>query len=330
MSNKINYSTLTQELIKGLRGKKSQNYYNKRLKQKTNQIHRWETGKSKITWVEFMRLLQLFKIDFRLLLNRFFRFQGDVESISLFLTHLFGNKKISELSKTVQLSEFKIRRILNGSSPAYLADILKIIDLLNRFRFLGFLNALIDLNKIGEVKEQFAQISSFMKTYYENPRIGHILLALRLDGYKKLKKHDPSFLAQKVGISLSEVAHFLEILIKIGYVTKKDEKYLATSVQSDDSNDPKKQIQIRKYWTAQALLAMENHQAFPLQDAFGSLLFTTNSAVKEKIISIYLKFFEDLKNCIMSDKREHDIVLALNFHLFDPVHSTSQIPENNK
>ena len=149
MSNKINYSTLTQELIKGLRGKKSQNYYNKRLKQKTNQIHRWETGKSKITWVEFMRLLQLFKIDFRLLLNRFFRFQGDVESISLFLTHLFGNKKISELSKTVQLSEFKIRRILNGSSPAYLADILKIIDLLNRFRFLGFLNALIDLNKIG-------------------------------------------------------------------------------------------------------------------------------------------------------------------------------------
>ena len=78
---------------------------------------------------------------------------------------------------------------------------------------------------------------------------------------------------------------------------------------------------MRKFWLKKAISALdsqENVEDSKDKDSFGSIVFPTTYKTRQKIISLYLQFFEDMKDLVLEDKADPEIIQVLSFQLFNP------------
>lgn len=105
---------LKAELLKGLRGKRTQGAVSRRLGYEFNQVYRWESGKKRIKWNEFVNLSSACRRDLAKALAKSILYFGDIRRADLILMHLIGNKQASQVIKTLGLSRFSFQNWKSG------------------------------------------------------------------------------------------------------------------------------------------------------------------------------------------------------------------------
>ena len=132
---KMDYTKLASELVRAVRGRRSQQTVSTRLGFKSNVVYAWESGRSYPTAAEFLRFAEVCKVALRPALAGFYvrapawlssaKRVSSPAAVATFLRDQRGRTPIVELAAATKLSRFALSRWLKGDAEPRLPDFLR-------------------------------------------------------------------------------------------------------------------------------------------------------------------------------------------------------------
>jgi transcriptional regulator with XRE-family HTH domain len=208
---------LSAELVRALRGRRSQPALSRRLGYASNAVYGWESGRRAPSAGTFFRLAALSGVDVTGALRRF-SVAADPNALqqraglARWLRALGGERSNSELARAVHADRTTVTRWLDGRTEPKLPELLRYVRATTQ-RLLEFLACFVDPASLASARATYADLVAQRRLAYELPDSHAVLRALELDAYRALPRHEPGFVAHRIGISLDAEAQCLRALM---------------------------------------------------------------------------------------------------------------------
>lgn len=249
---------MCQELVRALRGKRSQAALSRHLKFRTNVICAWENGRNAPTATQLLTLAARSGVNLRTALGAFYRAPpawldaaknlADRDSVLQLLKHLRGEQPLAQLARSSGLSRFALSRIFSGQAQAKGPEFLQLIQLCSR-RVLDFLSQLVPVDAMPSFAPLWQQQQARRAASTRSPWSLALLCALDLDEYRALPRHVPGVLAKRLRITPEAEAECLALLQESGQVRLRDERYAPTGVDSVELSEDRDLAKTRRaFW----------------------------------------------------------------------------------
>jgi transcriptional regulator with XRE-family HTH domain len=316
----IDYGRLGAELVRALRGKRSQTALSRRLGYKTNVLYLWEAQKGAPTGSGFLRLAERVGVDVRQALEQFYRTPPpwlrehdptSVSGVAALLEDLRGATTVVETARKLRVSRFALARWLRGEAEPKLPDFLQLIEV-SSLRLLDFVALLVEPQTIPSLGERWSELQLARRAAYERPWSHAILRALELVQYRALPQHEPGWLARSLGLPLEEERECLALLERTGQIEMVSGKWRARAVLTIDTRkDPDAARHLKAWW---AKVGSERF-AESVDGVFSYNLFGVSRADYERIEALQRAYFRELRN-IVAESQPVEVVAVVNLQLF--------------
>src|SRR5688572_30799791 len=219
----MNYDQLAAELIRALRGRRSQLAFSRRLGFRTNVVHTWEAQRRWPTASRALLAAERAGADPRAALTRFYRIPPawltptaalTPELVARLLADLRGRATIGDVAQRAGRSRFAVGRWLKGEAEPRLPDFLRMIEATS-LRVLDFVAAFVDPRSLPSVTPRWEKLEAGRRAAFELPWSHAVLRVLELESYRR-HPHREGFIADQLGIGLDEEQRCLEALIGSG------------------------------------------------------------------------------------------------------------------
>jgi transcriptional regulator with XRE-family HTH domain len=250
---------LAAEWLRALRGRRSQVALSRRLGYRSNISYRWESGRCFPSASATLRLVQLLGGDVRGSLARFYRSapswlaQVDVcsvQGIARLLDDLRGGAKLIELARRSGFSRFAVTRWLHGRADPTLPEFLALVEFTSH-RVLDFIAAFTDPEQLPSARAAWRSLQAARDAAYGQPWSHAVLRALELQDYLALPRHEPGWLARRLGITDELEQASLELLERSGQIRRQGAHYRPVQLQRVDTrSDPQRALELRAGWAA--------------------------------------------------------------------------------
>src|SRR5688572_754529 len=184
-----NYEEVAVELVRALRGRRSQVGFSRRLGYESSAAHRWETGRSWPTAADFLTRIQSLPVDLAAGYERFFQRRpqwlgqhepGSPAAVAAFLQQLRGKTPIKDIAVACGHNRYTVARWFKGTACPKLPDFLCLVEVCSR-RLLDFIEILVDPSKLPCVKDRWLQLQRMRDVAYESPWSHAVLRALEIE-----------------------------------------------------------------------------------------------------------------------------------------------------
>ena len=319
-SRPIDYSRLAAELIRALRGKRSQVALSRRLGYKTNILYIWEAQKGAPTGAGFLELAQSVGVDVRHALEQFYRapppwFEQhaptSVLGVAALLLDLRGTSTLVDTARKLRVSRFALARWLKGDAEPRLPDFLQLIEVAS-LRLLDFVALLADPAGVPCLAARWEELQMARRAAYQRPWSHAILHALGLAQYQALSAHEPGWLARTLGLSLEEEIASLELLASTGQIELFAGKWrVHHTLTVDTRKDPEAARHLKAWW---AQVGSERFLA-GASGVFSYNLFGVSNADLKRIEALQRAYFRELRNIVALSEPVENIAVV-NLQLF--------------
>jgi hypothetical protein len=316
----LDYGQLGAELIRALRGKRSQMALSRRLGYKTNVLYLWEAQKGAPTGVGLLRLAERVGVDVRHALEQFYREPPrwlrehepvSVSGVAALLDDLRGATTLVETARKLRVSRFALARWLKGEAEPRLPDFLELIEV-SSLRLLDFVALLVNPERIPCLAERWSGLQLARRAAYERPWSHAILRALELEQYRALPKHPEGWLARTLGLPLEEELECLRLLERTGQIELDSGKWRARQVRTIDTRkDPEAARQLKAWW---AKVGSDRFKA-NAEGVFSYNLFGVSQADYQRIEALQRAYFRELRT-IVAESQPVETVAVVNLQLF--------------
>lgn len=316
----LDYSQLGAELIRALRGKRSQMALSRRLGYKTNVLYLWEAQKGAPTGVGFLRLCERVGVDVRQALEQFYREPPrwlreqepvSVSGVAALLDDLRGATTLVETARKLRVSRFALARWLKGEAEPRLPDFLELIEVTS-LRLLDFVALLVSPERIPCLGERWQGLQLARRAAYERPWSHAILRALELEQYRALPRHESGWLARTLGLPLEEELECLALLESTGQIEREQGKWRPLQVRTlDTRKDPEAARQLKAWW---AKVGSDRFKA-NAEGVFSYNLFGVSLADYQRIEALQRAYFRELR-IIVAESQPVETVAVVNLQLF--------------
>jgi len=322
----MDLEALAQQLIRALRGRRSQVAFSRRLGFKTNVAYAWESGRRWPTAALTLRAAARSRIDVPAALARFFpsapAWLRDVDvasrpGVARVLSELRAQVPIVDIARRAGRSRYAVARWLSGAAEPRLPDFLRLIDACS-LRLLDFVALFADPTLLPEARDPWKMLQAHRRAAYEMPWIPAVLHALELREYAELPAHVPGWIASRIGIGAAEEAECLEVLEQSGQIRRRGKRLVSgTAIAVDTRQDPAAERRLKSWW---AKVGMDRLAAgSPGQFSFN--VFTVSEEDLERLRELHRSYFRTMRSIIASSTPSERIVVA-NIQLF-PLDSES-------
>src|SRR5262245_30350786 len=158
------YVQLSRELLRALRGRRSQAQLSRRLGYASNVVFDWESGRRAPTAAAALLLARRTGVDVPRVLQTFLRSparsRGRLETprgVRDLMLELRGKLQIAELARAIGCSRFAVSRWLQGSTQPKLPDFLAFVEH-STLRLLDFLAGFVDVEALPSVRAQWREL----------------------------------------------------------------------------------------------------------------------------------------------------------------------------
>ncbi|HMI91776.1 MAG TPA: DUF4423 domain-containing protein, partial [Polyangiales bacterium] len=310
------FEQIARELMRALRGKRSQPAMSRRLGFRTNVAYAWEAGRSYPTASGFLRAAQRCGVDVRRALEGFYRTpppwlreQASAVSpraVAQLLSDLGAGRPIVELAAAVGKSRFAIARFLRGDTEPRLPDFLRLVQG-TTLRLLDFLAAFVDPARLPSVAEAARRLEASRRIAYEEPLTHAVLRVLELADYRALPAHVDGFIATRLAITLAAERRYLKLLRQSGQVELRAGRLVPTEVSAVDTRrDPEKAAALRRFWTQEALERAGHRD----DDVFAFNLGTIALRDLPRIHELHRRYFAELRAIVGASEPAEALLLA--------------------
>ncbi len=320
----MDYSTLASELVRELRGRRSQAAFSRRLGYRSNIVHMWETGQRWPSASRFLWAAECAGRDVRGGIKRFFGdaapkwlSKGGVGSsrfVAALMNEMRGSTKLGTIAGQLGVSRFRVSRWLKGKTEPQLPHFLALVDVTS-LRLLDFVaSAIADPGRLASVARDWSELEAHRRIAYDQPWSQGVLRALELEAYRALPAHQPGWIAKRIGTSIAEEKRCIELLLKGGQIRFEDKHYRPSRVMTVDvRRDPAASRTLKQWWSKVAIdrLAKESEN-----DLCYYNLFTVSEADLKRLKEMQAGFFEGIRTVIAASEPAERVAL-INLQLFE-------------
>jgi hypothetical protein len=228
------------------------------------------------------------------------------------LDSLRGAAATVDLARSAERSRFAVARWLKGEAEPRLPDFLRLIEA-SSLRLLDFLAGIVEPSRLPSIAAAWRELEAARRAAYELPWSNAVLRAIELEDYRKLKRHRPGFIAERLQISREEEQRCLQLLLETGQLRKQGARLVAgAALTVDTRGDPARTRQITAWWSKVGLERLEA----AAQGTFSYNLFSVSRADLERIRELYRAYFREVRRIIGSSEPSECVAL-MNVHLFE-------------
>lgn len=317
----MNFEQISADWLRFMRGKRSQRRFSQRLGYRSNIAYRWETRVCFPLAREALALAKRGGAAGREALEAFHGgswpaelSQVDLatrEGIAAMLGHARGKVPLVELARRSGHSRFAIARWLSGASEPRLPELLSVIEAAT-FRTLDFLACFTDITKLPSAAADFRALQAARKTAYEVPWSHAVLRALELTDYRRLRKHRPGWLAERLGISQDEEARCLAALATARQIKQESGLWTVDQTQTIDTRaEPARGRRLKGEWSKVALQRLEAG----VNGIFSFNLMAISRADLARLREMHIAYFRNMQ-ALVADSTPSEHVVLFNTELF--------------
>jgi transcriptional regulator with XRE-family HTH domain len=313
----MRHEVLAAELIKSLRGKRSQTAFSRHLGYRCNVLYTWESGRRWPTAATFMRVAQRTRIDVNQGLKRFLGTTPDWlgghvpdrKQLAALLEHLRGKQSIVELSRRVGSNRVSVSRWLHNQAEPRLPDFLRLVDSCSA-RLLDFVAIFVDPKALPECHGMWKELQAQREVAYELPWSHAVLRALELREYRALPAHREGWIAARLGIGLENEKQSLVALAASGLIVHRKKRWVVNKVLTVDTRaNPEAGLRLKQHWAdvgRERLARLEPNKT----DLFSYNLFAVSEADWERLRELHISYFQTLRSIVEQSEPQERVVLA--------------------
>lgn len=316
----LNFEALAAQMLRTLRGHRSQVGFSRRLKYKSNVAYLWESGRNWPRASVFFGAASRVGIDPHEALKRFYRDVPDWlasadptsgAAVALLLEDLRGATPIQELASRSGKSRYAVARWLKGEAEPRLPDFLRMIDATSQ-RLLDFVALIVDIDTLPELAEPWRELQAAKDLVARIPWAPAVLLALQTEEYVALKSHAPGWISKRLGLPLDIELECMELLKASGQVRPLGKRFRVARIQSIDTrSDPNAGRRLREWWAGVGLDYIRKERP----GLFSFNVFSVSQVDYERLQEMHRSYYRSMRALIAASSPEQRVVAA-NVQLF--------------
>ncbi|MCK6502780.1 DUF4423 domain-containing protein [Myxococcota bacterium] len=315
----IDFDQVACELLRALRGRRSQVQWSRRLGYRSNVAWSWEKGRRWPTGAETLRACRRAGVDPADALTRFYgqppTWLPDVDpatpqAVALLLDDLRGSTTVVELARLAGLSRYSVTRWLSGQTQPRLPDLLRVVEAAST-RMVDLVACLVDPLALPSVAPHWRAIQARRRSAAELPWTQAVLRAVELAEYQALPAHEPGWIARRLGIQEEEEARCVAFLRNHGQLIWTGTHFQPQTRAVDTRALPEVGRTLKAHWSRVAADRIEGGR--PGQFSYN--VFTCSRADLERIRQAHLAYFHALR-AIVADSQPDEVVVVANVQLF--------------
>lgn len=310
----MDFEQLAAELLRALRGKRSQQALCRRLGAKSNVVHQWERGHSFPSASRALQVAARVGVDVPQAFREFYRTaprwlaEQDPSSpsgVAAFLDDLRGSTSVVELSRYSGKSRFAVARFLSGDAEPRLPDFLRLIEAAS-LRLLDFIEQLVDPRLLPSARAPWERLTAARRLAYEEPWSQAVLRALELSSYTELPCHEAGWIARRIGVSIEEEAQCLKQLADSGQIAWRAEHWQIENVMAlDTRRDPDAARRLRAWWLRRGAARVEAGDRGLMYNLFG-----VSSADLERLRELQKAYLTEVRAIVARSEPVEHVVLS--------------------
>ena len=312
----MDYAKVASELLKSLRGRRSQTGFSRWLGYSSNVQYLWESGRAFPRASRYFQIVEKTGRDAGAALACLYPHQrpawlagknlGTPAGIAALLDDLKGQRSVLEVARATKQSRFTLGRWFKGEAEPRLPQFLQLLDALS-LRLLDVLEGLVDPAELSSVAPAWHKLQAARRTAYEAPWSHAVLRAIELEGYREQSKHVPGWIAQRVGITREQEEQGLKLLAAAGQIRRRRGRFEAAEVLAVDTRRNAEQArQLRRFWAQEAVRRFDRRP----DAAFAYNLFSISHADLERIRALHRSYFRELRAIVAQSEPPQTVALV--------------------
>ncbi|MBX2803661.1 MAG: DUF4423 domain-containing protein [Myxococcales bacterium] len=310
----IDVDQLSAELLRALRGPRSQVAFSRRLGYRSNVAAAWE-GRRR--WPTASRMLQAARtvgVDVDAGLQRFYRLStptlntvdpASPEGVAAFLRDHRRIRTLDDLSERTGYSRHQLSRWYRGAAQPRLPELLSLVEASTQ-RLLDYIAILVDPTDVACIAREWSQLEAARSLFWRMPHAQLVLVAVNLLDYRALPAHDDQWLAARLGLQLYQVTGAVEALVATGQLRWEDRHLAFGRVQTlDTRRHPEAPVALRRYWNERAL----EHVECP-STSWSWNTFTVSEADRDAIVDLYRSTYRKMRAIVAASEPSETVVLV--------------------
>ncbi len=315
----MNWDEVTADLIREVRGARTQKALSRVLGFRSNVLFSWEHGRDAPTLLRFVALLSRVGRSPEDWLRDFGRGQPptkveDRQELAAYLQSLKGGRTIQDISSSLGESRYVLGRWLTGKTDIPLSRFFSYVEE-TTLSALDLVALLVDPRRLPSASAAFERLEAARRSAIEQPWSHAIVHMVQLASYRALPRHEPGWFASRLGISEREEAECLELLVALGRLSFDGCRYASTETLAVDTRpDPDATRQLASFW-------MQEGAKRVLSPGTGRYAFNTfgiSRADLRRLENLQRRYFSELRS-IVNESSSTEAVAVATFQLFQLV-----------
>ncbi len=208
-------------------------------------------------------------------------------------------------------SRFAISRWLKGDAEPRLPDFFHLLEATS-LRVLDFLAVFVDPAQMPSVAKAWQALETARSAAYDAPWSQAVLRCLELSDYAALPKHREGWVANRIGIAVSEEQRCLALLARTGQLRKKRRRW---AIEQKRTLDTRGNIaaarKVKRWWMEVAASRMEADS----EGVFSYNVFAVSNSDLTRIYELHQAYFQQIRSLIANSEPCERVVVA-NLQIF--------------
>lgn len=291
-----------QQLLRAIRGRRSQVGFARRLGYRSNPITDWERGKTFPTAEEALRACERVGLDPKQALRRFSGVELDGDGsgyrVGPWLARVVGVSS-TELARRMGRSRSSVSRWLSGFAKPRLPAFLSLLDAAS-----GRVHDLVaELVPIEQVPALFARHQAALaakRIAFDAPWTEAILRVLETVAYRRLPEHDTAWLAALLRLPSTEVDACLALLREANIAHWDGSRFTQARPLSVDTQGGKRSLHaLKAHW---ARVASERASAPLPGDLFAYNVMSISEADLQRVRAMLRATYRDVRAVVAASE----------------------------
>jgi transcriptional regulator with XRE-family HTH domain len=287
---------VARQLLRALRGSRSQVAFSRRLGYRSNVAADWEAGRRAPTAGETLRAAARVGVDVPAALRAFQPLDplpwspDDPEEVAAWLRALQGTASQLDVARRTGASRHQVGRWLSGRARPKLPELLRLVDALTG-RLSDLVAALVPIEQVPALAAAHARRRAARRLAFDVPWSAAVLTLLETPA---AAVPDPvPWLARCLGVDEGEAAVALGALVDAGVVVRERDRWVVVQPLTVDVHATDADVRaLKRHWTGVARDRLD--RAAP-GDLHAFNLFAVSTADLDRIRDLHRAFFREVR-----------------------------------
>lgn len=309
----MDFEEASKELLRALRGPRSQAAFSRRLGYRSNVVHAWEAGRRWPATSEMLRAAARAGVDLRAAFGRFYRtpptwLEGSgcegPAFVAAFLRDQQGDAPLIAVARRAGINRYSVARWLAGRAEPRLPDFLRLVEAAS-LRGVDLLVALVPPEALPSVRAAWRRQEAQRSLAIDSPWAAAVLRLLECGPAEE------AGVADRLRLDPAEARRCLEALARAGLAAEREGRWAPRAVSTVDTRrSPQTARRLKAFWARVALERLEGGD----EGAFAYNLMSVSADQARRLREAQDHHFQAIRAIVAEDAPPEQVVL-LNLQL---------------